>query len=547
MRARTAILVAAGLVVLYLGAVNNHWAPKQDSGLYLSLGRSLVRGEGMTYQGRSMWGLPPGLPLIIAGSRMLVGDDVWPLNLLASLFGLGVAATAYLAARRLAGDLPPALAAGLAGAVLVVVGLSARLYVDAARILTDVPFTCLVWVGLYAAMRARDGHWAWHLAGAAALAAATMLRLPGLVFFVGFLVATLLEARRRARPGWLRSHGPALLAAALLVAGTFLAWFLLVRPLRDPGTSDHLSQVGPGRWLDPALAGQLLDGLVRVPSAVCGALVGQKLAGVDLVMTALVAVGAWVAARHRQWMVLVAPVLYVGMLGVRHHTSIAPRYFLPIMPILAYLLLLGVQHLALVWRRRAERRRQGAGAAPPAGPPRPSLALVVAAAVCAAVSTPKVVRELYWMRHPDFYAVFDGGRWKDYREMSEYLRARGGAAGGSVLTPMATVVHYWTERPCATEFEWRGERYAHMDALAPGEFAAMAAEGPYAFVALPADEGAWSRDAAAAMAATGRFRPAETFGDLALFARTGPAPTTGSEFDCTAGVLTGSHSQSNPG
>ena len=49
----------------------------------------------------------------------------------------------------------------------------------------------------------------------------------------------------------------------------------------------------------------------------------------------------------------------------------------------------------------------------------------------------------------------------------------------------------------------------------------MAAAGPYAFVALPADEDAWSRDAAAAMADTGRFRRAEAFGNLALFARTG--------------------------
>jgi hypothetical protein len=52
-------------------------------------------------------------------------------------------------------------------------------------------------------------------------------------------------------------------------------------------------------------------------------------------------------------------------------------------------------------------------------------ALPVVVILCAGISLPKIVREIYRMRQTQFYATYDGGQWKDYVQVGAYLGERG--------------------------------------------------------------------------------------------------------------------------
>ena len=515
---RTVILIVATLLALHLAALNDHWAVKRDSGLYLSLGRSVAEGRGMALAGRQVWGLPPAVPLMIAGCRLLVGSHYWLINLVMSLFGCGVALMTWLTVRHLSSGLPQRIRVGLAPAALLIVGFSARLFTESHRILTDVPFTFFVLLGIYGFLRGRRGHGAWYLVGAVSLAAATYTRLPGLAFFGGLMAATVVDFRED-RYG--RRLAATLMAAVPFVAA-FLIWLLLLRPLSDPGTVDHLKTLNPGRWTQWVFLVDIGRSLARFPSAVCGSMVGQKLHGFDLALTAIILVGLYAAWRHRQHVVLLPLVLYVGVLVARHPSSIAPRYFLPIMPILAYSLLLGVGTLT-AWLRPPAEPPDGTGETKV---PRAKWPVTVVVVICVAISAPRIAREVYWMRHPDFYAVFEGGKWKPSLEVGEYLAGQGAPETGEVLTPNSSIIHYLSRLPARTRLQWKGTTCMRLHDLAPEEFAKAAAAGPYRFVVVPGDRGDWSGPARRCLEATGLFREvSKRFGPLVLYERVTRAET----------------------
>jgi hypothetical protein len=151
-------------------------------------------------------------------------------------------------------------------------------------------------------------------------------------------------------------------------------------------------------------------------------------------------------------------------------------------------------------------------------------AVSVAVAVAMAVSLPKVAREIYWMRHPQFYEVYDDGRWPAYRATAACLRRRADRSRDRCRTPKAAVMHYWSGVRCVRRFTWQGVTYDHFHALPAEAFARAVVDLGDRFVVVQMDEGAWSRNIVPAMAATGVFTPPERFGDLALFERSGARP-----------------------
>jgi len=227
----------------------------------------------------------------------------------------------------------------------------------------------------------------------------------------------------------------------------------------------------------------------------------------------LVLVGAWVAGRRRQWIVVMPLVLYVGLLIARDYSSIAPRYFLPIMPLLVYCMVLATQRVENWWRRRRAPPPRGAG------PYRP-WAVIGLVAVCLVVSVPKIAREIYWMRHPQFYAVYDGGKWSDFRNVSAVLRERGRPEADAVVASQPTIVHHLSGlRMAAGPPLWPREGPRAYKSLPPKEFAQAVARGPWRFVVMPADTPDWSEPMMKAIEESGAFRPAEVFGRLVLFER----------------------------
>ena len=512
---RHAILVFAALAILYLLTLNNQWAIEPDSAVYLTLGRSIAEGRGMEYNGAPAWGVPPVLPLLIAGSRLLFGPAYWPINLAISLFGLGTAFLAYLTVRRLASEVGAA-DVRLALAALLITGSSARLLIDSTRILTDVPCTFFVALGLYAFVRARQGHWAWCWGGVGAMLLATAARLPAGVILVGLIVGLALEFRRE---GY-RRHLLATLAGMVGVAAGALAWWFLVRG-RAIGGPDYFVTIFErflfsklGRWI------QLAEGPFRLPGALCEAITGQELQWFNVVPTALILFGLWRAARRGQW-VLVCPVLaYVAFLLWLGGSAVAPRYLLPVMPMLVYALVVGTVELA------ARVRRRSAVAAPERTARRRRTVLTIVTVFCVAVSLPKAVREVVRMRQPDFYETFERGKWKGNVELGQYLASlrESGLAGPTdrVLAPASAIVHYFSGLRTDSEIWYpEADRFlGYGSPWSPTDFAKLAAAGPWRFVVLPTNEGAWSEDAVREIEATGAFRlPPERFRGLVLYAR----------------------------
>ena len=501
------VMAVAALVAAYAAGLNDSWAIKPDSGLYLALGRSLAEGRGMEFNGVQMWAIPPAVPLLIAACLHLAAGHYWLINLVLRLMGLGTALAASATVWRLGEDLPADRRNRLALGTLLVAGFSARLFADATTILTDVPFAFLVSLGLYSFVRADRGHWGWCLAGAAAFLAATMARLLGGMLFLGAVIAMLPLLRKDRRRHLLATVA----GGAILVAGTSV-WMTYVRPLADPGGADYMAAVYPDRFnpLTEALWVQVAKGLTLMPGAMCEAITGQELAWINLVAAAMVAFGLIAAQRRGQWLV-VWPVFAYGLfLLVWGSGAAAPRYLLPAMPILAYALLLGVDELG-EWLR---------------GPrPQPRIAPVkIIVAVCLAISLPKVARDIYWMRQSDFYAAYDHGKWQAVVDLSRHLARSGRPESDCVATPDPAIVHYLSRLRVLVRPLWEKHGPWDAQAIPPDVYADAVVRSGARWVVVPTDRKDcagkdWSGPALERLAATGAFLPPRAFGNLALYER----------------------------
>jgi len=502
--------VALALAILYGLAVGGHWVIRPDSGVYMALGRSLADGRGMEYNGKQMWGIPPLVPLLIAGCRWLAGPHaMWLINTAMSLFGIGTALAALGIANRLPTDEGQGTRMRAAVGTFLVVGVSARLFGDSAPVLTDVPFSFLFCLSLYSFIRGIRGHWAWCIAGSLAMVAATYTRLVSLALAPAIVAAMVLHRK----PEGYRQRLVATFVGAALVAGAFLYWWFEVRSWSDPASADYgkaiaggyLSILSPDRWA--LMAKEILN----TPQAVAGALVDQKLPWVNLVPTALILAGMAVATRRRQWMVVLPVIFYVGFLVAWGGGAMAARYLLPIMPLLAYCLLAGAR-AAATWAARVARSDAATDRLP-------RLAVGVIVAACLAISLPKNVRTIYWARHEKFYKHYAHGEWRGLVEASEAIRKRDRpAADDIVATKEGSVVHYLSGLRVVVLPLWKREGPG-LGERPPKEFARVAAEGDFRFVIVPMDEPGWGAATLKEVEKTGAFLPPRQYRDMALLQR----------------------------
>jgi 4-amino-4-deoxy-L-arabinose transferase-like glycosyltransferase len=507
--------IVLAIAVLYALAVNGQWAIRPDSGLYLALGRSLADGRGMEFNGQQTWGIPPLLPGLVAACRLLAGPHfLWLLNGLISLCALGTALAMTGVVNRLTPSLSDRARSQLIVGTLLVTGLSARLFADATRILTDVPFAFFFLLCVYAFVRSRDGHWAWCLLGTAAILIATAARLASLALFPPVVLAVVLAW---GRPGY-RKRLLATGCSAVLVAAAFGLWLWAVRGQADPGSADYFqgAEARVGNIVQPAYWSRMLDGVLRLPQALADVLTDQKMYGVNLVPAALIAVGMVAAARRRQWIVVLPVVCYVAFLiAWAAEAAVAARYLLPVMPLCAYLLVVGARwtgSAAVRWSRHEKVRRAV-----------PHAVAAVAVVFCLAVSLPRSFRSIYWARHEDFYRLYEHGDWEDVIHVSQALRHRGRPETDVVATPEFTVVHYLTRLRVVTGPLWEHEGKTvgmwNPEAIPPRVFADAVVAREARFLVIPTDEAGWSDAALEALAETGAFGPPQPFGDLALLER----------------------------
>jgi len=506
--------VAVAVALLYALAIGGEWAITPTSGVYLTVGRNLAEGRGMVFNGRPMPRTPPLLPALVAGCRLLAGRNaLWLLNTLMSLCAVGAALAAMGTANRLGRSRPAPDRIRLAIGTFLMTGLSAWLFGDATCLPPEVPLVCLFMLGVYAFVRSRTGHWAWCPVGAAALAAAACTHFLGLVLLPAVLIGVVLEWNQ---PQYRKRLLATLFAGAAIAAAAGL-WLYAAQSGGDvpaPGGPLRALWRYPSDLLAPAGWNRLAANLARLPEAVAGALTDQELHGVNVIPAALAVVGLAVGVWQRQWVVVLPVVGCVAcLLALR--AEIGARYLVPLLPLVAYFVLTGTHGLARTavrWVRSGIVRRRA-----------PRLAVVAAAGACLVISLPKDVRRIVWARHPDFYRVYEHGKWQGVVQVSEALARRGRPGADTVATPEHPVVHYLTRLPVVEEPIWTdGERAIGMgdtEQIPPEAFARAAQAGSFRFLVVPTRDAAWSGPALEAVARTGAFAAPRHYADMALLER----------------------------
>ncbi len=145
---RSTALVAAVVTGAYLLLLNPYWTPGGDSELFISAARSIVRGEGYSYNGRPVFVSPPAWPYVMAGA-MWISPTFLMLKLVTLLMMAGAWVMAHRALLRLGSALWATLGATLGALLVPVYSLTFWLHSE--------PLFCLLaWAAMLMALRAAE-------------------------------------------------------------------------------------------------------------------------------------------------------------------------------------------------------------------------------------------------------------------------------------------------------------------------------------------------------------------------------------------------------
>ena len=170
-------------IALWLGlTLNSNWTPFWDSGIYISMGKSIAAGHGPKYMGYEGFKYPPGLPLMLALIILPFGYNFLLMRMLMVAFVVGSIWLAYLIVRDKSNR-------WMATGVMCSIAFSFPIVYECTRILSDLPYMFLSlltirWVERYARetdqWRSRLGY-----VTIALMLASYFTRIVGLTLFVG--------------------------------------------------------------------------------------------------------------------------------------------------------------------------------------------------------------------------------------------------------------------------------------------------------------------------------------------------------------------------
>ncbi|MCX7826090.1 MAG: hypothetical protein N2689_11100 [Verrucomicrobiae bacterium] len=447
---RAGWVVGLVLLLVYAACISPHWKVGRDSALYLSVARSLAEGHGYAMAGIPCYGLPFGLPVMLAGIYRVAGANYLLMNTVMAAFALITLWFVYRSVSEIAGCRWGLL-------VVTLTGLSYRMVQFAGQIMTDMPAMCCLWIGFYYLQRlilqpqSAERH---AFAGGVALTAGCAFRLSKLFSFpVAVLAAWLGPAAsgHSAVRRLLRATCVLLPAIALAVIGMLI--------FRSSPQSDHppMKYLPPASWEEnlavASLFGQKLLGFLDATlESVTTQDTGVKqllesggvntgrlvLAGVLIpVLTALLAAGAWRLRRKDRGLGLWMFVSYVaGMCLVAPMPT--PRYVLPVLPWVIWFLAEGLE---AAWQRLKSKAASVASQ----GPLPVSLPVGILLAVCLLPNLLKIGREVKLAHARDYYAVYQRGHWKPYLEVGEWIRAHA-PAEARLVTQERSIFAWLTNR-----------------------------------------------------------------------------------------------------
>ncbi len=346
-----------GAATLLLGLLIWEWFPPgvwHDDGVYVLLGRSLARGEGLRYTGVAGDLLAPKFPPLypLALSLVWLGAPAFPRNtfLLSglNLLFVAVAGGVFLAFLRRGFGLSRGWA--LAGAALA--WTSPEIWRLALVPLSEPLFILMALLALWAAARMEAGGGGWRVALFVLLAmGAFYTRTMGVVILLGGVGALLLRRRWRA--------GALALGAGVLTA---LPWLLWSRRAASAIPGPLLDTLGPyGSWLAAEVTrnpGSYLGFLPENALHLAGRVLALLLPGLKglplwlgLLLLPVLALGMIRSARTVRSLPLTL-ILALGVLLLWPFQDI--RLLVPFHPLLVLCLLLGFREVADRWGRGAE-------------------------------------------------------------------------------------------------------------------------------------------------------------------------------------------------
>ncbi|MCA9246319.1 MAG: hypothetical protein KDA42_04360, partial [Planctomycetales bacterium] len=333
---RYAILALVGII--YLASLTPHWFDTSDSALYLMLAENLEAGKGYTLWGYPHVHVPPGFPVLLAALDVVGLGSHGGLNVAMLAMGLITIYVAYLAIRDLRGDEQAFLA------VVTVLAFSSAMHRASVRVLSDMPFMLLVWIGLLCFGRGikRGGYW--FECGTIALLASLWMRVVGLPLAAAAAVTLALIGLKN------KQHRLTMNAAVLFVgtAATGFFFYLYQRHYTAafdlPSYGSMVNKVGERSRFDILI--RPFEQFLQTGSHFSELLTGQPNASLGMAMGILwipVALGIWNGWRRREYLPLAVLVGYLGPLLVVR--ALLPRYLIPVAPILILFFLDGLRQI----------------------------------------------------------------------------------------------------------------------------------------------------------------------------------------------------------
>ncbi len=234
-RRKVVIVFLLVVATIYIASFNANWCVGRDSGLYLSLARNLVRGDGYTIAGSPHTCVPPGYPALLAGEMSIFGQSFLVFDIFQMAIGLAVAFISYLLFCQLVNrDWALILVAAMA--------VSQEIVQRSGEVLSDMPFMLLVVAALWLyarGLRAENPKRGfWELASVL-LVASCWVRMAGLPFVVGAAAGLALSVKRGVRiRGYLNT-------AVILIglAGSLAFFYYFAKNNAEPDAASYLASM----------------------------------------------------------------------------------------------------------------------------------------------------------------------------------------------------------------------------------------------------------------------------------------------------------------
>ena len=214
------VVVFLAIAVLYVASVPGVWSMKSDSAVYMTLARSLARGEGYTFNRGPYGRYPPVFPVMLALVYSTLGENIWAMQALVALTGVGAMAAAFALIRERSGTRP-------ALAIVILAATCTWFWTYSSQhIVSEAPYAFFSLIALWLAERAlRSPRFAalkWLLAvGVATVAVYT--RMPGVALIPALVGAALLARGQHWAP---RQRWMAAAAAAVIGSLAALVWIV---------------------------------------------------------------------------------------------------------------------------------------------------------------------------------------------------------------------------------------------------------------------------------------------------------------------------------